>query len=94
MIEYLNPRAEPSASIEAYQLAIDVTATPVTIGCLANGFPDSVHFLQHLAAALAEQLPEARFRHYDKGDASSVAPDPMLDSIASECQAVVAAYGH
>lgn len=94
MIEYLDPRAEPSAPIDPYELAIDVAAAPVTIGLLANGFPDSVNFLKHVAAALGEQLPEARFRHYDKGDASSVAPEPMLDSIASECQAVVAAYGH
>lgn len=94
MIEYLDPRAEPSAPVEPYQLSIDVRARPVAVGLLANGFPDSVNFLDHIAAALAAELPELRFHRYDKGDASSVAAESLLDSIAEQCQAVVAAYGH
>ena len=31
---------------------------------------------------------------YDKGNASAIADETMLDSIVGECQAVVAAYGH
>jgi hypothetical protein len=53
-----------------------------------------VVFLQHVEEALAAQLPDARFHHYNKGDASSVVSDAMLDTIVAECRAVVAAYGH
>ena len=94
MIEYLDPRAEPSAAVEPYDLAIDVTGAPITIGLLANGFPDSANFLEQIAQALARQVPRASFRSYNKGDASIVVPDDMLAAITSECQAVVAAYGH
>jgi hypothetical protein len=44
--------------------------------------------------ALAALLPDARFHHYNKGDASSVVSDTMLDAIVRDCKAVVAAYGH
>ena len=94
MIEFLDPRAEPSAPVEPYTLRIDPGAGPVEIGLLANGFPDSANFLARLEEALSEALPNARFRQYDKGDPSSVVPDGLLDTIVRECQAVVAAYGH
>ncbi len=94
MIEFLDPRAEPGTPVEPFTLSIDVTDGAVDIGLLANGFPDSVAFLRRVEAALAEQLPDARFHHYDKGDASSVVSDAMLDTIVAECRAVVAAYGH
>ncbi len=94
MIEFLDPRAEPSAPIEPYALRIDVTRGPVDIGLLANGFPDSVNFLDRVAEALGQANPEIRFYRYDKGDASIVVRDNMLEEIVKECQAVVAAYGH
>jgi hypothetical protein len=93
MIEYLDPRAEPGMAVEPYQLSVDLVGA-VDIGLLANGFPDSVAFLEHVEEALATLLPEARFHHYNKGDASSVVSDTMLDSIVRDCKAVVAAYGH
>ncbi len=93
MIEFLDPRAEPAAPVEAFTLAADLSG-PVDIGLLANGFPDSVAFLRHVEEALAALLPEARFRHYDKGDASSVVSDALLGTIVAESRAVVAAYGH
>lgn len=94
MIEFLDPRAEPTAPIEPYSLAIDLSEGPIDVGLLANGFPDSVNFLERIAEALAEELPELQFHSYNKGDASIVVPDAMLDDIVKECQAVVAAYGH
>ena len=93
MIEYLDPRAEPGSPVEPFSLSADLDG-PVDIGLLANGFPDSVAFLQHVEDALRERLPEAQFHHYNKGDASSVVSDQMLDTIVAECRAVVAAYGH
>ena len=94
MVEFLDPRAEPGMPVEPYELSIDVTNGPVTIGLLANGFPDSVNFLDRVEEALTAQVPGVSFQRYDKGDASSVVSDVMLDSIVSECKAVVAAYGH
>lgn len=94
MIEFLDPRAEPSAPVEPYRLGIEVGEGPIDIGLLANGFPDSVKFLDRVEEALRNRLPEARFHRYDKGDASSVVSDAMLETIVAECQAAVAAYGH
>lgn len=93
-LQFLDPRAEPGMPVDPYELTIDLSSGPVDIGLLANGFPDSVHFLEEVEAALASALPQARFHHYNKGNASIVAPETMLGAITSECQAVVAAYGH
>lgn len=93
-VRFFDPRAEPGAPVEAYTLGIDLGAAPVTIGMLANGFPDSVPFLAEVEAALRTVLPAARFVHYDKGNASTIASDELLGRIVGECQAVVAAYGH
>ena len=94
VIEFLDPRAEPGTPVEPFTLSIDLSSGGGDIGLLANGFPGSVAFLEHVAAALAEVVPGATFHRYDKGDASSVVSDEMLDTIVAECRAVVAAYGH
>lgn len=94
MIEFVDPRAEPGAPVEPYTLALADTEAPMTIGLLANGFPDSVAFLDHVEKALASALPAASFLRYDKGNASSVISDEMLEDVVAGCEAVVAAYGH
>jgi hypothetical protein len=92
-VHYHDPRAEPLTPAEPYRLAADLSG-PITIGMLANGFPDSDTFLEHVAAALAERLPAAGFRHYNKGNASIRVTEEMLAAITGECGALVAAYGH
>lgn len=94
MIEFVDPRAEPGMPVEAYGLALESVDEPLAVGLLANGFPDSVAFLDHVEKALAERLPAASFHRYDKGNASSVITDEMLDQVVDQCGAVVAAYGH
>ncbi len=98
MIRFLDPRAKPGTPIEPYTLGIDlvstVSAASVTVGLLANGFPDSVAFLDEVGQALRERLPRLRLEAYDKGNASIVAGDDLLAGITKECQAVVTAYGH
>jgi len=94
VIEFLDPRAEPGLPADAYDLSIDLVDGPLDVGLLANGFPDSVAFLRQVETALAARLPHLTFHHYNKGDASSVVSDTMLDTIVAECRAVVAAYGH
>lgn len=93
MITFLDPRGEPSRPIESYAHRAEL-APGETIGLFANGFPDSVAFLDHIEKALAALLPGVSFARYDKGDASALATEPMLDSIAETCSAIVGAYGH
>ena len=92
-VEYYDPRAEQMAAPQPYELKADLTGS-VTLGLLANGFPDSDTFLEKVEAALAPKLPQARFRHFNKGNASIVVKDEMLSDIASDCTALICAYGH
>lgn len=78
---------------DPYRLAADLDG-PLTVGLLANGFPDSVAFLDQVEASMREALPHLSWRRYDKGDASAIASDQLIDGIAAECHAVVTAYGH
>ena len=94
MVEFVDPRAEPGAPVEHYQLSIDVEAQPSTIGLVANGFPDSEAFLDQVEKALAVALPDASFRRWNKGNASAMISDHMLDEVVDGCDAVVGAYGH
>lgn len=94
VIEFLDPRGEPGQPIVPYELGLDVSTGPVSIGLLANGFPDSVRFLDAIETAIASANPDATFHRFDKGDASSIVSDAMLDDLVERCQAVVAAYGH
>jgi len=52
MITFLDPRAEPGAPVDSYDLSVDVEAAPVTVGLVANGFPDSEEFLDQVEKAL------------------------------------------
>ena len=61
MIEFVDPRAEPEMAIEGYTLSVDPNEGPVSIGLLANGFPDSVAFLDRVEAAMRQKLP--RLQH-------------------------------
>ncbi len=95
MISFLDPRAPSSAQNEPYTLAVDLPAQARgTIAFLANGFPDSVEFLNAISAVLKEKLPNLTMRHWNKGNASIPAPDEMLDDIEQSSIAVIAAYGH
>ena len=93
-IQFVDPRAKTSTPVDPYDLSVDLHDEAAVIGLFANGFPDSVAFLDQVEAALAVSLPNAAFRRYNKGGASSIASDEMIDTITSECNAVVAAYGH
>jgi hypothetical protein len=92
-ITYHDPRGESETAPDPYELRVSLEGA-ISIGLVANGFPDSVRFLDHVEKALAQELPSVTFVRYDKGDASSVLSEAMLDDISAECQAVVAAYGH
>ena len=92
-IQYHDPRAALPAAAVPYALHAEMSA-PITIGLLANGFPDSVEFLAAVEVALKLALPAAQFRHYNKGNPSIPATPALLATISGECQAVASAYGH
>lgn len=93
-LKFIDPRAEPGTPVEPYDLVVDLEAAPVTVGLVANGFPDSETFLDQVEKALASAVPTLSFRRYNKRNASSVISDDMLDDVIDGCDAVVGAYGH
>ena len=95
MIEYHNPEAEVGIKIHPYRLSLAVRGSnSVNLGFLANGFPDSVNFLNELQSAMQELEPGIEALAYNKGNASVPANDQLLGEISGECQGVIAAYGH
>jgi hypothetical protein len=94
-VEFVDPRAATTVEVEPYDLALPPGCTDVVVGVLANGFPDSERFAEHVAEALrAETGGRWATRLYNKGNASAVAGDQLLDGIAAECHAAVTLYGH
>jgi hypothetical protein len=64
---------------------------------LSNGFPDADKFLAKQAQELAKLWPNTRFRFEVKASADQLniaVPEPLLSSMAAECDAVVIAWGH
>ena len=97
MITFHDPRGEVGTEVEPYTLSHDLTAEQgagTTVALLANGFPDSENFLDAIAAALVERLPQLTVKSWNKGNASIPAPQDMLDEIQASCQVAIAAYGH
>lgn len=97
MITFHDPRGEVGTEVEPYTLSYDVAADAgagVTVGLLANGFPDSENFLNAVGDALRKRLPEVKLLSWNKGNASIPAPEAMLSDIQSQCQVGIAAYGH
>ncbi len=92
-MQFLDPRGVPSREIEPYELSADLSEGD-TVALFANGFPDSVAFLDHVESSLGAQLPGVEFLKLNKGNASALASDEHLSAIADSCSAVVAAYGH
>lgn len=92
-MEFHDPRGEPVTPITPYE-ATAALAPGETIGLFANGFPDSVAFLEHVGAALGRAVPGVAVRLWNKGNASALASEQHLAEITGTCSAVVAAYGH
>lgn len=92
-MEFLDPRGVPSRATEPYELSAALVEGD-TVALFANGFPDSVAFLDHVETSLSQELPGVAFVRLDKGNASALASDEHLSTIADSCSAVVGAYGH
>ncbi len=95
MIEYHNPKGEVATKPTPYELGIKIRgANQITVGLLANGFPDSENFLARIGEVIREIEPGVEIASYNKGNASVPANDEMLATITADCDAVIAAYGH
>ncbi len=95
MVRFVDPRAQPGAAVEPYELRWDTSSgPPPSIGVLANGFPDSVPFADEVAAALGRRLPGTTMHTWNKGNASAPASAELLDGIAGDVALCVALYGH
>ncbi|MCB1746904.1 MAG: hypothetical protein H6977_09435 [Gammaproteobacteria bacterium] len=92
-IQFHDPRGETRVPPERYSCRHPLEGA-VSIGLLANNFPDSVAFLDAVETALGERLPRARFRRYAKPGASAPASDALVAEMAGQCDALVTAYGH
>ena len=94
-VQFHDPRGVRAQAPIPYTLGLDLDAEPsASIGLMANGFPDSVAFLDALEVALVAHHPKLRIHRYNKGNASISAPDALMDEIANQCDGLIAAYGH
>ena len=96
MITFHDPRAQSATEVEAYELSFPLQegGEGVTIGLLANGFPDSQNFLEQVGQAFTQRFSKVSTKLWNKGNASITAPQSMLDEIKASCQVAIAAYGH
>ena len=97
MFEFLDPSARTATEEDVYDLGHNIRANDgagVTVGLLANGFPDSELFLTKIEAVLQQRLPNIKTKLWNKGNAGVPASEEMLAEIRESCQVAIAAYGH
>ena len=96
MITFHDPRGEVATESTPYDLEyiIPGDGDGVTVGLLANGFPDSQAFLEKLGEAISAKFSKVQIKIWNKGNAAIPAPEEMLAEIESQCQVAIAAYGH
>lgn len=92
-MRFVDPRSPAASAPEAYTVSAPL-GPGSTIAMVANGFPDSVTFLEEVERALAQRLPDVEFMRWNKGDASRLASEAEVAEVAERADAVVAAYGH
>jgi hypothetical protein len=92
-VTYLDPAAEESIPAQPYELFLDLAQRPLTLGLIANSFPDAASFMDEVEAVLSRDLPGVTFKRYQKPTVDPVTPE-MLGAITGECDGVLAAWGH
>ena len=97
MIRFHNPTAKTAVAPEPYELSCDIRpkdGADLTVGLLANGFPDSEVFIRKVGESIQKRLPNISTKLWNKGNAGVPASEEMLKEIAESCQVAIAAYGH
>ena len=82
---------------DALGLGLAPGQSPRVVGMLASGFPDADKYLTKQADALRAFWPKAKFRFEVKAGADRLnvaIQEPLLSSMAQECDVVVIAWGH
>ena len=97
MIKFVDPRGVSHTAVEPYTLSRNLRAegdADITVGLLANGFPDSETFIRKVGDAIQKRLPNVRTMVWNKGNAGSPASEEMLHEITSSSTIAIAGYGH
>ncbi len=92
-IRFHDPRPPTLAATDAYAVG-PLGDRPLTIGLLANGFPDSMTFLDALAVELAILRPGAAFVRVEKVSPPTPLTGAQHRMLTEDCAGVIAAYGH
>jgi hypothetical protein len=92
-VTYLDPTAEEATPVEPYELFLNLGSRPLTLGLLANSFPDAANFMDAMERQVAALVPNATIKRYQKPSVEPMSKE-MLDDIARECDGLVAAWGH
>ena len=92
-VTYLDPAAEESTPAEPYELFLDLTKRPLTLGILANAFPDATNFMDAVAREVAAALPGVTLKRYQKANVDPLT-ESMLADVVRDCDGLLAAWGH
>ena len=92
-VTYLDPTPEATTPAEPYELFLNLDRRPLTLGLLANAFPDAANFMDAVERQLTTLMPEATIRRYQKPSVEPMSQE-MLAEIARDCDGLLAAWGH
>ena len=93
MITYLDPAGELALPPIAYDRRLDTGVRPLTLGLIANTFPDATAFMDCLEQAVLREIPGANIRRFQKSSVDPIAPELFAELIKS-CDAAITAWGH
>ena len=92
-VTYVDPAAEESTPAEPYELFLDLAQRPLTIGLVANAFPDATNFMDAVESVLNQTLSGVTFKRYQKLSVDPMS-QAMLVDIVADCDGLLAAWGH
>lgn len=93
-IRYFDPRPPVASVLSTLPPSSAGPVETVRIGLLANGFPDSMAFLDEVALALVRVIPQAAFVRIEKVSPPTPLTNDQVRVLTEDCGAVIAAYGH
>ncbi len=92
-IRFFDPRPPTSESRDGYAVAAP-RGQARRIGLLANGFPDSMAFLDAVARSFTSAAPDTRFVRVEKLSPPTPLTAEQVRMLTDDCDGVIAAYGH
>ncbi len=92
-VTYLDPTPEIGTPAEPYELFLNLDSRPLTLGLLANAFPDAANFMDAVERQVRALIPDATIKRYQKPSVEPMSEE-MLAEIARDCDGLLAAWGH